>query len=88
STNCPSGPAEILDGGRYGALVPVGDNGALAEAIRATLADPPARAGLQARAQQFGVEAAVECYLDVLLGTPEPSRARNEGLCTAGVGSE
>ncbi|MBS62893.1 glycosyltransferase [Salinisphaera sp.] len=37
STDCPSGPAEILDNGRYGALVPVGDVTAMAEAIRRTL---------------------------------------------------
>ena len=33
STNCPSGPAEILDGGKYGELVPMDDSEALAEAI-------------------------------------------------------
>jgi glycosyltransferase involved in cell wall biosynthesis len=33
STDCDSGPDEILDGGRLGALVPVGDSEALARAI-------------------------------------------------------
>ncbi len=33
STNCPTGPAEILDNGKYGDLVPVGDYKAMAEAI-------------------------------------------------------
>lgn len=40
STDCPSGPAEILAGGRFRRLVPVGDAHALAEAIAATLDDP------------------------------------------------
>ena len=38
ATDCPSGPAEILAGGRWGRLVPPGDPAAMAEAIRATLA--------------------------------------------------
>jgi glycosyltransferase involved in cell wall biosynthesis len=33
STDCESGPAEILDQGKYGRLVPVGDSQALAEGI-------------------------------------------------------
>lgn len=34
STDCPHGPSEILDRGRYGLLVPVGDAAALADAVR------------------------------------------------------
>ncbi|MEG1552632.1 MAG: glycosyltransferase [Kiritimatiellia bacterium] len=33
STNCPYGPPEILEGGRYGKLVPIGDSKAMAAAI-------------------------------------------------------
>jgi glycosyltransferase involved in cell wall biosynthesis len=33
STDCPNGPAEILDGGKYGHLVPMGNPQDLAEAI-------------------------------------------------------
>lgn len=69
STECPSGPAEILDRGRYGALVPVGDDAALAHAIERALDDSPDRARLKARAQEFSVERARDRYLDLLVGT-------------------
>ena len=60
-------PAEILEDGAYGPLVPVGDADALAKAILATLNSPPDAGRLQARAAEFSVERAVDHYLEVLL---------------------
>ena len=62
STDCPSGPAEILEGGRIGRLVPVGDVEALAEAMRLTLENPPPSALLLKRAEYFSAENAVAMY--------------------------
>jgi glycosyltransferase involved in cell wall biosynthesis len=70
STDCPSGPSEILDGGAYGALVPVADDAALAAAITATLASPPDRGRLRARAAMFNYRTAIARYAAVLLGEP------------------
>lgn len=42
STNCPFGPDEILDSGRYGELTPVGDWRAMAGAIERVLSDEQA----------------------------------------------
>ena len=69
STDCPSGPAEILDGGRYGRLVPVGDDMALARAICATLDAPPPAERLHDRALFFSADRAVERYCRILLGS-------------------
>jgi glycosyltransferase involved in cell wall biosynthesis len=66
STDCPSGPAEILDGGRFGAMVPVGDDEAMAVAIAATLDHPIPSATLRARAEMFSVERAVDRYVDLM----------------------
>jgi glycosyltransferase involved in cell wall biosynthesis len=70
STDCPSGPAEILDGGRYGPLVPVGDDTAMAEAMVQVLDRPPDRALLRQRGSTFTVERAADAYLDALFGNP------------------
>jgi len=67
STDCPSGPAEILEGGAYGPLVPVGDEAAMAEAIISTLNHPPTGERLRARAAEFSVDRAVKRYLEVML---------------------
>lgn len=65
STDCPNGPAEILDGGKYGHLVPVGDEEALASAIEACLKgdrrNPPPE-----WLDQFRAEIVAQEYLAVL----------------------
>lgn len=66
STNCKSGPAEILENGKYGKLSPVGDSQALAEAIIATLAQPMEPELLRQRAKAFSVETVVDQYIEVL----------------------
>jgi len=68
STDCPSGPAEVLDGGRFGTLVPVADHQALARAIVDALADPRSTEEQVKWARgTFSVEAASEKYLPLLL---------------------
>lgn len=66
ATDCDSGPREILEGGRYGRLVGVGDPDAMAEAILETLAEEPDREALRARASDFAPDAVLPAYLDVL----------------------
>lgn len=67
STNCPSGPAEILQDGQYGPLVPVGDEEALARAIASVLEQRPDPEHLRTRAAMFSVEQVANQYLDVML---------------------
>jgi glycosyltransferase involved in cell wall biosynthesis len=69
STDCPSGPAEILEHGRWGALVPVREPGTLAQAMSQALDTPVARPLMQRRAREFSVEAASAGYL-AALGIP------------------
>lgn len=70
STDCPSGPSEILQDGRFGYLVPVEDDEALAQAIADTLDDPPVSSDrLRKRAKDFAPEKIASQYLEVLLGS-------------------
>ncbi len=66
STDCPSGPAEILDGGRYGRLTAVGDEEALAIAIGDALKASPDPEVLRARARDFSPNNAAMRYLALL----------------------
>ena len=66
STDCPAGPSEILGGGRWGRLVPVGDEEALAGAMAGALSAPVDRDALRARAADFAPEIAARKYLDLV----------------------
>ena len=66
STDCESGPGEILDGGKYGLLVPVGDKKALADGISQMLTDPTDPDVLQSRAADFSAENALSRYEPIL----------------------
>jgi glycosyltransferase involved in cell wall biosynthesis len=71
STDCESGPREILDHGKYGSLVPVGDADALAQAIQQTLNHPIDRGVLQLRAQHFSSGRIAKQYLQLFQTPPE-----------------
>jgi glycosyltransferase involved in cell wall biosynthesis len=67
STDCQSGPREILADGRFGMLVPVGDAVALANAMAKSLAIKHNCSDLKARAKVFSIDKAVDSYLKLLL---------------------
>ena len=66
STNCPTGPAEILEQGRFGRLVPVGDESALADAILNELSSPVEGVNRRDRAMDFTYERIADQYLDLI----------------------
>ena len=69
STNCKSGPEEILNQGEFGSLVPVGDSHAMAESMLAVLQGkhPVVQPDWL---KQFEIEGSVEQYLK-LMGRPQ-----------------
>jgi glycosyltransferase involved in cell wall biosynthesis len=77
STDCPTGPREILEDGRFGRLVPVGDSAAMARAMIETLADPPPSDLLRTAVRRYTLEASSQAYLLALgltgAGEPLPS---------------
>ncbi|MFO1432288.1 MAG: glycosyltransferase [Candidatus Competibacteraceae bacterium] len=68
STDCPSGPAEILANGELGPLVPVGDDTMMAAAIKTILDAPPNPKLLQQRAEVFSIDRAIDRYETLLFG--------------------
>lgn len=75
STNCPTGPEEILQGGRWGRLVSVGEVADMASAMQAALDRPDVVAGPEVLAR-FDPHHIVEQYLSVLFPHRTQSAAR------------
>jgi glycosyltransferase involved in cell wall biosynthesis len=66
STDCPYGPREILQNGRYGTLVPLGDAPALAGAIGDALDRPVDRESLMARGFNYTADRAADSFLEIV----------------------
>lgn len=66
ATNCPGGPSDILEGGRYGPLADVGNPSQLASAMADMLANPPNSEQLVRRARKYDVENVARRYADMI----------------------
>ncbi|MEM8947866.1 MAG: glycosyltransferase [Pseudomonadota bacterium] len=74
STDCPSGPDEILEGGSLAPLTPPGDVSAFAQALATALDRQRPIQPLIARAEAFSTDAALDHYLEAAF--PEAPRQR------------
>lgn len=72
STDCQSGPREILKDGRLGILVPIQNEKAMADAILLALQQKVTNR--LETGSEFHLEYSTNAYLDVLLGSPECQR--------------
>jgi glycosyltransferase involved in cell wall biosynthesis len=71
STDCPSGPREILNDGEYGQLTPVGNVEEITAAVEQTLEDPVDSSTLRERADDFAPTVVLneyEGFIDAYLG--------------------
>ena len=66
ATDCPSGPYEILEAGKYGHLVPVGDAEAMSKAMLQVVETPVERDMLLQRGMFFSTEKSVSEYMALL----------------------
>lgn len=66
ATDCDGGSAEVLEGGNWGRLVPVGDSGAMAAAVSQVLLESE-HPDVRRRANDFGLRRVALQYLEVLL---------------------
>ncbi|HEV7301959.1 MAG TPA: glycosyltransferase [Tepidisphaeraceae bacterium] len=88
STDCPSGPREILADGAFGELAPMSDPDALAAAIERSLSVEPDRDALRARAQLYSADLSVDRYLAALdAGGPPRTASPHATVTMAGDAS-
>ena len=66
STNCPTGPREVLQDGRYGYLVPVSDPLAMAEGIKQALDKPIHEELLREAVRPFAELGVISRHFDIL----------------------
>lgn len=89
STDCRSGPSEVLDEGRYGALVPVGAPVALARAISAKLGSPhdpaPQKQFAEAR---FSMPVCIGRYEEAIRSVLSGRKGRRRGGSQTAMGDE
>jgi glycosyltransferase involved in cell wall biosynthesis len=93
AVDAPGGQAEILAGGRYGRLVPVGEPDAVARALFHTLADPPDSDVLRARATTFSAARSADALLELFTrslryNVPSPSPDRQDVAKSRSAGSD
>jgi glycosyltransferase involved in cell wall biosynthesis len=67
AADCWSGPRDILQNGRFGPLVPVGDADALAEAMARTLDHPLPGQTLRVAVESYRADRCVKDYLRVMM---------------------
>lgn len=72
STNCSTGPTEILDNGNAGVLVPVGDENSMAEAMHRMLTDTAYKDqmldGIQRQLKKFDIKNTIQQIEELILG--------------------
>jgi glycosyltransferase involved in cell wall biosynthesis len=84
-TDCPHGPREILQEGRFGTLTPVGDPAAMAAAITAALDRVPDRRLLMKRGLDFTADRAAARFLHIVAELEPKLTAPKGSLIAAGM---
>lgn len=80
SNDCPTGPREVLQGGRFGYLVPVGDHQAMADAISGALDNPMDPALRSEAVSRFREDTIIEQHFSLLGLEPNADRDLQQGI--------
>ena len=72
SRNCPSGPSEILENGKFGGLVALGDDDCMIEMIKSEIRRPAfKKEALIERSKDFSINACADAYKKIFLKNDE-----------------